>query len=424
MKKYVFIAISILIAASLFYGCSDRGTNVTEKSYSIRNGFEGTFTIGGGHVFPKQLAFSMFNALRVSPKLDFRVYFPPGYAQDQFNRPPLPALYLIGPFNARTTYYLDRALVEVVDELLATGQIEPMYIVLIDASSGYGIFWGDTYAGGKYAELIGDIQGSPLDGTLIDYVDNAYNTIATRGNRAIAGYGVGGYGAMRVAVEYDENYSAVTSISAPLDFDGSLGSAVGNGFLDYFDVIINGIGNDTSVTYRTLDTSSFYPRRNMMIAASTAFSPHYIYENIVSYDLEPVAEDTLLFFPDSTSLINPGERVNYHLPFDSTGSVVDTVWSVWMNNNVANILQNDPGALDSTDISLMVFSGEQFGFTQQTRNFSVYLEGHLESRGISADLVPTVHYGYDGYDADLGRFIYDVLPDILKYHSSKFEVNQ
>lgn len=94
MFKKSAIAFSILLAAAIMFSCDDRGTNIVKPGYDVRNGYEADYTTGGGHLVSYQLAFSMFPAIRISPKIDFWVYAPKDY-KHYGKGPPYPVLYLL-----------------------------------------------------------------------------------------------------------------------------------------------------------------------------------------------------------------------------------------------------------------------------------------------------------------------------------------
>jgi S-formylglutathione hydrolase FrmB len=251
---------------------------------------------------------------------------------------------------------------------------------------------------------------------------------------------MGGYGAMRIAVKYSENFGAVSAISAPLDFDGATGTG---GFVEFFEDIINDLDFDIDSTpydtlrarYQDLDTSYTNPEQTMMFAAATSFSPHdtqYVNPIFFGYDWrDPTgpqlwhSEDTLRN-TDSLTYLEPMGSLSpmkYHLPFyfDTTVAGVNEdytyspIWDLWLDNNIENIMTDHPGALDTTSILLMTTADASFNFYQQTLDFA----SHLTSSGIAFDL--NTYSGYDGYEATGERFFYDILQDILKYHSDNFE---
>ena len=405
MYRIIILVFSVLIILSIVSGCSDRGvTSVSEKYPS------GEIWNVRSQIFPEQLGNSMFQSISKNPKVIFKVYIPDstvsGYGQ-QGQGKPLPVLYMLSPFKEDESFYFSHGLQDVADRMIAAKEIRPMMIVCVGGVNGFGgSFYGNSEAGGKYAELIGKKTGNnnlQLSMTLIDYVDAVFNTIPTRDLRAISGAEMGGYGAMRIAMEYSENFSSVSSVSAPLDFDGASGDS---GFIPLFRQVVDEL--DTS--YRYMDTSNGHPLQTIFIAASTSFSPHDT--GVVDVGINGDGKIT-----DMTTYFHPFSSIEYHLPFDSAGEVYQPIWNLWLANNPPNMLTTKYAhSLDSTAILLMAHPEALYGYYQQTADFHTYLSGqgvdhtYLEFRG-DPDFPATAH-----------RFIYDVLPKILKFHSDNFVV--
>ncbi len=409
----------ILTAALLFFGCSERESNIVKPDPNIRNGFTGVYTHPGGHLESDYLSFTMFTPVRKVPSINLKVYVPPNYAATGTK---YPVLYLLSPFRGNDFYYINHGLVAIADKMILEGTIKPMVIVCIDGSAGYGgVFYGDNWFSGKYAEAIGSITGNSFEGSIVDYIDGVYNTLdSTRANRAISGFEMGGYGAMRIAAMFPDNFSSVSAISAPLDFDGAGGTG---GFVPLFKQVIRNaspLGNSfiSMAQYRDLDTAYTNPLRTMVMAASCAFSPHLDFDNVVTLN-PPTALDTF-FVQDTLTYLNPEGGIKFHLPFDTAGNIRQVVWNMWLDNNMSSIIEANPGCFDDMAIKLFTTNDDEYGFNVQTYNFASWLQGHLNMRGISSDMTPDNYEGYEDYEAARGRFLYDILPVILKFHSDNF----
>jgi S-formylglutathione hydrolase FrmB len=406
----------ILSAVVVGFGCSDRGTNVSEPGYDYRDPFHATY-YKADHMFPEELMLSMFASVRGRPLIVTRIYVPPGY-EHQTSGQVYPVLYLLAPFQGNELYYFDRGLAAVADKMIAEGEIEPMMIVCLDGSHGYGAtFYGDNWAGGRYTRIIGSIQTLYNAGSIIDYIDDIFASDTLPGGRAISGFGIGGYGAMRVAAEYSHNYGAVSAVSAPLDFDDA-----GGGFVALFEQIIDdldttGSGTLSLADYKALDSTAG-DALTMIMGASCSFSPYPEYDSLIGYDLNQnngIAGDTT-YFSDTTTLISDGE-IQFLLPFDSSGAVHDTVWSLWMNNNVDSMILNKyPTAFDSLAVGLFIAEDEGYGFSAQTRSFSNFLSSRYPSR----DFTPMVFGGQGNTVVTIDKYVYDILPAVLKFHSDNF----
>jgi len=419
MIKNFGIVFTVFAAALLVFGCSEREDNIVRPDSEVRDGLTGVYIFPGGHLAADELAFSMFNSVRKVPSIYLKVYAPPDYEPTGRR---YPVLYMMSPFRGDDSYYFNHGLVAIADQMIADGEIQPMIIVCIDGSVGYGgTFYGNTYFGGKYAQAIGSIQNDPISGSIIDYIDGVFNTYDSRADRAIAGFGMGGYGAVRIAAMYPDNFGAVSAISAPLDFDGAAGTG---GFVPLFkDVISNlsGTGSDyiSLAEYRDMDTAYSNPLRTMMMAAGTAFTPHVLdIDNIISLNPPRALDST--FIEDTLTYLNPEGNVAFHLPFDTAGNPYQPIWDLWLDNNVSSIIENNPGCFDNMAVKLFTTNDDEYGFNVQTINFASWLQGYMNMRGYVRDYSPDNYEGYEGYEATGGRMLYDILPVLLKYHSDNF----
>jgi len=412
MTKKLILIFSVIILFAWLNGCTDRGTNLTEPFAPRTVNYVDWIT---WHLFAEDLGLSMFTSVKDAPIIKFKPYTPPNFDTGGNNKP-FPTLYLLPPYGKTEDYYFNHGLVAVADKMIAEGTIKPMIIVCIDGSSGYGgICYGDTYAGGKYAKAIGSIENDGISGTLIDYMYSVFNSdSASDGSgRAISGFGLGGYGAFKIAAKYSENFSAVSAVSAPLDFDGAGGTG---GLRTLFTDVVNSLGGGVipHAQYKTLDSTD-HAALGMLISMACSFTPYVDYDTMLwNDDMEFWANDTT-YFPDTATLIHPGGNVRCIMPFDSTGAVYDTVWNLWLDNNISSLIDDYPNAFDGKYIKLFMAADQGFGFNEQTRSFADYLGTYL---GQSIDTL--VYDGYEDFRGTTDNFIYDMLPALLKFHSDHF----
>ncbi|MFH2035969.1 MAG: alpha/beta hydrolase-fold protein [Candidatus Zixiibacteriota bacterium] len=501
MKK--FILVFTVLALISINSCTERVDNVVEPNYNGRTSTD-MIVLDGGHIYAVYLAFSMFSDIASLPQMDTKIYYPEEYAFDGSGLINLPVLYLLSPFRANADYYYGHGLIEIADKMIADGEIDPMFIVCIDGAHGYGAtFYGDSWAGGRYTSLIGEKTGrSPEnEGAIIDYISYALSTDTSRAMRGISGFDLGGYGAMRVAIEYSENFGSVSAVSAPLDFDGATGSG---GFIPLFQEVASGFTSNTA--FREMNITLTDPLRTMMIGAACSFSPHLfgVYDpfyNGIIPNYGAYAADTF-FIDDSLTLFSlggPTSNIKFHLPFNINGDIPDTltyltyydttfaydttkmadsvfqyvnhlqidtnqvgfelivettlvstdtnfirvdsivdyidtlvdyvtlsydtvgyydgIWELWLDNNLENILANNPGALnaESTEVQLYTVNDDYYQFGQQTRDFAATLSS---IRG--QDMTPINYTGTANYEASVGHYVNEILPAILKFHSDAF----
>ena len=409
MIKRFTILLVIPLMVLVFYSCSDRGSSIDTLDYNRGITYSGPSV----HYLTSYLNAEMFDQHNIA----FQIYTPYGYKDPSLGEP-MPVLYLLAPYGGDENYYINHGLIDIADYMIGNGQIRPMVIISISGLNRYGgCFYGDNPAGGQFAQAIGDIVDPMqcLDGptaTLLDYFNCAINTLPEhRRYRAISGIGMGGYGAMRIALEYSENFSSVSAISAPLDFDGIYDNT---GFKSLFNQIMDEFPDDPDSLgyyYRRLEFDINKPLQSMIFAAAVAFSPH-----------DTGIVDTVNVINDDDSYFSETVVRAYHLPFDSTGAIRNNIWNLWQKNSIQNIIADYSGALDTLDIMLgYSWFNHDFGYNEQTKSIRYLLERNYDMEpGVDFDTL--FYIGYSGYDANFDQYTYDLIPKILKYHSDHFEV--
>ena len=81
-------------------------------------------------------------------------------------------------------------------------------VVLPDTRTKLGGSWYvNSVTGGAWEDFVAR--------DLVAHVDSTYRTIAERGSRGIAGQSMGGYGALRIAMNHPDTFGSVAGISAP-----------------------------------------------------------------------------------------------------------------------------------------------------------------------------------------------------------------
>ena len=128
----------------------------------------------------------------------FLVYLPPGYVRSPGRR--YPVLYLLHGDNQPASSFLRLGLQPTLDRLIATHRIAPLIAVMLQAN-GLPNSWLDT-ARAHYGSYVVEVPR---------VVDRVLRTIPNRDSRAIAGYSMGGFGAMHAALTNLRTYSVVES---------------------------------------------------------------------------------------------------------------------------------------------------------------------------------------------------------------------
>ena len=267
------VALSLLLVAA----CTDRGAN-PRPDY-----------IGDSGVFIADHSF--FEELSVQLRNRFQQFFLKGYAPKvrEWNRPPdytppekLPMLVLLPPHEGDDYYYFNHGLTEVANELIESGEIDPMIIWVPGNDPTFGGFWWSggfsmdsiywTGGSGNYDALIG--------GTMIEWLWNntanlgieAWDT--SMGGTGIGGIGTGAYGAFRAAMKHPGRFGSISAVDGPLDFDGWDGTG---GLLPVFQRILDVEQPELRgrLNYaREWDTSGVFHLSSLITGGSIAFSPN------------------------------------------------------------------------------------------------------------------------------------------------------
>lgn len=132
--------------------------------------------------------------------LKYRLYLPAGYSADEAGG--YPVLYLLHGSNKNHKETEWDAFFPALDEMIADGTIPPVIAVAPITGDSY---WVDSKAFGDYETAI--IQD------LIPYIDGQYNISKDREGRILAGFSMGGYGALRYGLVYPDLFSSSILLS-------------------------------------------------------------------------------------------------------------------------------------------------------------------------------------------------------------------
>ena len=198
------------------------------------------------------------NRLGDSPDRSVFVYLPAAYLTEPQRR--FPVAYLlhgVGDSNADwiNGQYQGMVLPDVLDSLIATGTLQPLIVVMPDASNAYqGCFYTNSSVTGNWEDFVVH--------DLVDFVDTNYRTYPRPASRGLIGHSMGGYGALKLAMEHPEVFATVYALSPcciewAADFSGT------NTFWP------------KTIAMRTIDRQAeteFYPK--FFISIATAWSPN------------------------------------------------------------------------------------------------------------------------------------------------------
>ena len=454
MRRYLTFIAGILLILAVVVGCDDRGTNITPVDLGDLEGWPGV-DHSPSHPFAPALTLQLRNSQEL---LLGSAYWPPA-ATEIPPKHPMPLLILLAPETGSRFYYFKAGLSELVGELIASGQIQPMVIFCIANDQTFGgYFYGDSDPAGHYDEIFAP-NGIPFTvpggDDLLEYLHRFYPaTIELASKRGIGGIGQGAYGAFRAVIKNPGWFSSISVADGPLDFDGPDGSS---GLMDLFHDAVaeqealyaldpekDPSGNTIPFNFkRHFDSAQAAPISMTFIGGSLAFSPNDTlidYDRIVDTVAIPggyrytmrlvfnqrlrIADSLLPGGGDSTTFIggvismNPrlyNIDLDFHLPFDANGNVYQPIWDRWMANNLQSIYEAAGGdPLQGVSMWFASNPNARWNYYQMTQSWMDFLrvQGHqLEE------------YRYSSYNDDpvvFDEYLFDILREMLIFHSNNF----
>ncbi|MFO7322458.1 MAG: alpha/beta fold hydrolase [Chloroflexota bacterium] len=161
---------------------------------------------------------------------EYFVYLPAGYEASELRYPVVYMLHGRGD-----DMYAWWNVKDLLDTLIASEELPPLIAVMPDVpSSDRASYYIDSeYTG---ADFPSEKVETAFFSDLIPHIDASYRTIATRAGRVIAGYSMGGYGAIRYALAHPDVFQSAIVLSPavytpqpPLDSSARLFGAFGVG---------------------------------------------------------------------------------------------------------------------------------------------------------------------------------------------------
>ena len=144
---------------------------------------------------------SLENEMGEQPTRAVGVYLPPGYEHSGIR---YPVIYFLHGFfgDANMLNFMS----EILDFAIATQRIRPFILVIPDEKTSYqGSFYSNSEVYGNWEDF------TAID--LVQYMDTHYRTLANRDSRGITGHSMGGYGALKIAMDHPEIFSSVYALS-------------------------------------------------------------------------------------------------------------------------------------------------------------------------------------------------------------------
>jgi S-formylglutathione hydrolase FrmB len=141
-----------------------------------------------------------------------QIYLPPGYESSGKR---YPALYYLPGYGDQT---MGAALPGSVDSLIHAGTIQDMIIVVVPGNNRLGgSFYVNSPATGNWEDFVTQ--------EVVGYVDSHYRTLPKAESRGISGHSMGGFGALNLAMQHPEVFSAVYSMSPGLFDENGLANS-------------------------------------------------------------------------------------------------------------------------------------------------------------------------------------------------------
>lgn len=245
---------------------------------------------------------------RVTP-----VYLPPSYDEAPGRR--YPVIYAIVGFTGTgrmhlNENFLDDSLDARLDRLIDEGQMGEAIVVMPDCITAYGgSQFIDSSATGPYARYLID--------ELIPWVDATFRTIPDRNARGIFGKSSGGYGSIRLAMDFPDVLGAFACHSGDMAFEYC--------YLIEFPKVLRYLWHNAFTPRQFLDTfrdnrdrSDGYFATLNELAMASCYSP------------------------------NPDSELGFDLPFDlETGELVESVWERWLAHDPIRMIDQRAQALQS-----------------------------------------------------------------------------
>jgi S-formylglutathione hydrolase FrmB len=219
------------------------------------------------------------------------VYLPPGYDQNSDRN--YPVIYMLSDMNGTNEDWFhisgNQLLAEIIDNTIRSGKIKPMIMVFPDGKNKFGGCWyTNSSVSGNWEDFVVT--------DLVNYIDQNFRTLPFAMSRGIAGKGMGGYGALKLATKNPGIFSTVYSLNALVDFE----TLISQPYL-------------WDNSFKTAALATGYPTNDeladKLLGMAVAFAPD----------------------KDKTGMLG-------NLPKTETGEIIQDVFEKWMANDLLKMI--------------------------------------------------------------------------------------
>jgi S-formylglutathione hydrolase len=199
LRSYFSVIFLMLLSQVIVFAAGNRGKLLTVKVHS--QGLEN-------------------NIFNDAAERNVTVYLPRGYYD---SRKHYPVVYLLPWENCTDKGWFripgDESLERILDNLIYSGETEPMIVVIPDVNNKLNGCWYTN------SELTGNWEDFIVK-DLVDYTDTHFRTLPFAESRGIAGHSMGGYGALKLATKHPDVFSAVYALNPFVDFETVMNDTV------------------------------------------------------------------------------------------------------------------------------------------------------------------------------------------------------
>ena len=150
---------------------------------------------------PSSVAHNTFHSASMELEVGYSIYLPPGYDEAERN---YPVVYWL---HGRSASESDTRPARVLHEAIQSGRVQPMVLVL--ANGGVASGYIDNPDTGVMGESV-------IIEELIPHIESNYRVSADRGGRGVAGFSMGGSGAIRLSLRHPRMFRSVVSVAGVL----------------------------------------------------------------------------------------------------------------------------------------------------------------------------------------------------------------